>query len=156
MEKLVRTGEIVIGHRNDILSIYGLGSCIALVIYDKQKHFGGMLHVLLPKAPEDSMSYDTRFANHGIKRLINCMIFAGSRKEDLCAKMVGGASFVIKVDGYSDIGKRNIESCRDLLRMYNIPLISENVGGASSRSVSFNMNSFEMIIKMDSQMSKII
>ena len=64
VEKIGRRGEIVlpIGHYALVnskykssnahikISIYGLGSCIALILYDKKSQVSGMSHILLPKA----------------------------------------------------------------------------------------------------------
>jgi chemotaxis protein CheD len=156
MQKIVSTGEVVLAHSNDTLAIYGLGSCIALVIYDESIHVGCMLHVLLPSSPEYSLGLDTRYADSGIKRMLNYLKFAGAKKANLKAKMTGGTHTFSKMGTYSDIGLRNARECRALLAEYNIRLVAEDVGGSMGRSVVFSINDMSFSIRFDNQLIKVI
>ena len=156
MQKIVGTGDVVLGYSGDTLSIYGLGSCIALVIYDPVIKVGCMLHVLLPKAPEDLLFKDTRYANNGFNRMLNYLKFAGAKKDNLLAKMVGGTCSIKAHGPFCDIGKRNESSCKNLLRNNGIKLVSEDCGGIKSRSVFFSISDMKFTIKCDNQLSKVI
>jgi len=156
MQKIVKMGDVVLGHAGDTLSIYGLGSCIALVIYDPAIQVGCMLHVLLPQSPDDKVLFDTRYADQGFDRMMNYLKFAGATKRNLLAKMVGGTSSLKQYGSFGDIGKRNEEACRALLKAHNIQLISEDCGGFKSRSVFFDVSSMKFTIRCDNQLSKVI
>jgi chemotaxis protein CheD len=149
-------GDVVLGYPGDTLAIFGLGSCIALVIYDPIKKVGCMLHVLLPNSPEDSLSIDTRYANNGFQRMLNYLKFAGASKANLLAKMVGGTRNKNTKDSFRDIGERNEISCKKLLFEYGINLVSEDCGGYKSRSVFFSIPDMKYTIRCDNQLSKVI
>ena len=156
MQKIVKMGDVVLGHPGDVLSIYGLGSCIALVIYDPDIKVGCMLHVLLPQSPEEKVMIDTRYADQGFERMMNYLKFAGANKNSLLAKMVGGTSTLKQYGSFGDIGKRNEAACRALLKNHNIQIVSEDCGGFKSRSVFFDISSMKFTIRCDNQLSKVI
>lgn len=156
MQKVVDTGSVVLAHANDTLAIYGLGSCIALVIYDETIHVACMLHVLLPSAPEHSLGLDTKYADSGIKKMLNYLKFAGAKKINLKAKMVGGMHSFYKSISFSDIGLRNARQCKFLLAKYNILLVSEDIGGSMGRSVVFSVADMSFSIRFENQIMKVI
>ncbi len=156
MQKIVGMGDVVLGHLGDTLAIYGLGSCIALVIYDPLKKVGCMLHVLLPQSPVDSLIIDTRYANKGFDRMLNYLKFAGAKKNNLLAKLVGGTRIINDNGSSSDIGKRNEMSCKQLLNDHGIRIVSEDCGGIKSRSVFFTVSDMKFTIRCDNQLSKVI
>ena len=41
-------GEMKIAHNPGLLIVTGIGSCIALVLYDKYVKVGGIAHIMLP------------------------------------------------------------------------------------------------------------
>jgi chemotaxis protein CheD len=156
VQKIVGIGDVVLGYPGDTLAIYGLGSCIALVIYDPELKVGCMLHVLLPNSPNDFIIKDTRYANEGFGRMLNFLKFAGAKKSNLLAKMVGGTSSIISRGSISEIGKRNELSCRRLLNENDIKIVGEDCGGLKSRSVVFSVSDMKFTIRCDNQLSKVI
>ena len=47
-QKVVRVADLQVGGAGDVLMTVGLGSCVAIVLYDRGRAVGGMAHVLLP------------------------------------------------------------------------------------------------------------
>jgi chemotaxis protein CheD len=55
----------------DILITYALGSCIGICIYDRFRHMGGLSHILLPKAFENTNKNEIyKFANTAIAEMV--------------------------------------------------------------------------------------
>ncbi len=116
-----------------------LGSCIGICIYDKGKKTGGMVHVLLPEC----MSSDKpeKYADTAIPLLINTLLKAGCKKENLSAKIAGGAS-MFKFNSntsLSQIGEKNIEMTIKMLEENHIPIMAVDVGGNSGRTIDFHL-----------------
>ena len=62
-----------------------------------------------------------------------------ARRANITAKIAGGARmFEISGGSIGNIGQRNIESVRQILRMEKIPLLWEDVGGTIARTMEFD------------------
>jgi chemotaxis protein CheD len=114
----------------------GLGSCIGLTIYDDNLKIGAMVHIMLP----DSAGRKDRpgkYADTAIPLLLKELTALGSKNRSLVAKMAGGACMFEYFGTNLNIGERNSDTVRSLLKQYNIPLLKEDVGGKVGRSVTF-------------------
>src|SRR5262245_45692391 len=95
-EKLrtVAIGEIIVSSAaEDVLVAYGLGSCVAICLYDPIARVGGMLHALLPTAPTraEIEGAPTRFVEQGVPLLLEAMQRLHARRQRLIARVCGGA-----------------------------------------------------------------
>jgi len=61
------------------MSCIGLGSCIGLIIHDRERETGGMAHVMLPTSQGRS-GRPGKYADTAIPFLLEKMESAGSRK----------------------------------------------------------------------------
>ncbi len=150
MKKVVHIADYKISHNPNILLTNGLGSCIAVALYDKKKKLGGLLHFLLP---DSSLSVDVsnpaKFADMGIDQIVFEMIELGADIKHLKAKIVGGANMFsqIRRKNYTPIGSRNIEAAKVNLDRHGIPIIGEDTGADYGRSVEFYLDSGLVIVK---------
>lgn len=121
-----------------MITTIGLGSCVAIVLYDAVVHVGGMAHVLLPS---ETMSRDrsnpAKFPGTAVPLLLEEMGRLGAIRERVRAKIVGGASMFgnIMPPGGINIGERNITAVREVLAETKIPLVAEDTGSDYGRSV---------------------
>jgi chemotaxis protein CheD len=120
------------------ISTIGLGSCVAIMLYDPSTRIGGMAHVLLPS---ETMSRDrsnpAKFPRTAIPLLLDEMRRLGASMERVRAKIVGGASMfgnLIPAGGIN-IGERNVVAVRDVLDDAKIPIVGEDTGSDYGRSV---------------------
>jgi chemotaxis protein CheD len=116
-----------------------LGSCIGICIYDKEKKTGGLAHILLPECT--SSDKPEKYADTAIPLLINILIKAGCKKENMSAKISGGAS-MFKFNSnisLSQIGEKNIEMTIKQLEENHIPIMAVDVGGNSGRVIDFHL-----------------
>jgi chemotaxis protein CheD len=114
----------------------GLGSCIGLTLYDDSLKIGAMVHIMLP----DSAGRKDRpgkYADTAIPLLLKELSDKGSKTKSLIAKMAGGACMFEYFGTNLNIGERNAERVRAILKENNIPLRKEDIGGKVGRSVTF-------------------
>jgi chemotaxis protein CheD len=120
------------------ISTIGLGSCVAIVLYDPVVHVGALGHVLLPS---QSMSRDqsnpAKFPATIVPILVKEMRELGAALPRIRAKIVGGASMFgsVLVSSGVNIGERNVVAVRDALGDAGIPIIAEDTGNNYGRSV---------------------
>ncbi len=120
----------------------GLGSCVGVVLYDESKQIAGLIHVMLPDSSlgrSDTVNV-AKFADTGIKALIELLKLEGVHAFRLKAKIAGGAQmFQFTSDKDSmRIGPRNVEAVKVELRKNSIPLVAEDTGGNSGRTIEFD------------------
>ena len=113
-EVLVTVGinECVVSDNPDsVLVTYALGSCIAVMAWDRLLHIGGMIHYSLPQAsihPGQAEVMPAKFGDTGIPFLFRSMYDLGAQKRHLVVKVAGGACLNESVfDTNMDIGRRN-------------------------------------------------
>jgi chemotaxis protein CheD len=145
----VRIAHIAVAKEGGRLVAVGLGSCVALTLYDRAKVIGGMAHILLPdpSAARDD-SNPGRFASTAVPLLRAAMIAAGARGP-FEAKLVGGAAlFGSKLgSGGQQMGERNVEATRQALVALRIPITASETGGASGRTVSFDVTDGQLEVR---------
>lgn len=142
MEISVRMGEIKIARSPHILKTVGLGSCVAVILYDSIARIGSLAHVVLPAFSDcvDKTSPD-KFSDAAIKKMIEKMQCCGSLIHNINAQIFGGANMfpeIITENSDMDVGQRNIRAVRNELKLQRINILREEVGGNLGRTVLFN------------------
>ena len=115
-----------------------LGSCVAVCLWDESQGIGGMNHYLLPDGGGVCASAE-RFAPVALRRLLEQLFELGARKENLKAKVFGGACVLeaFRENG-NDLGTKNIEAARHFLEVESIPILAEDIGGKAGRKLVFH------------------
>ncbi len=151
MEITVGIGEIKVMESPYLLKAIGLGSCVAVALYDRSTGIAGLTHVMLPYIEEfHDKSHPTRFTDIAIKMMIDEMKKRGAWAQDIKAKIFGGANMfpeIISSDSLMDIGKKNILAVRQELKKQNIEIIAEEVGDHIGRTVLFDTRDGSVVVK---------
>ena len=124
------------------LSIYGLGSCIALILCDYVHKICGMSHILLPKTIKKIIKYPHKFANLSAKLLMQELINHGAERDNIKAIIVGG-SRIFNLDD-NIMGFDNLGSIKKELNKLKIEIIKEDTGGSKVRIVIFDSKDFSL------------
>ncbi|MFE6167118.1 chemotaxis protein CheD [Viridibacillus arvi] len=133
----------------------GLGSCVGVVLYDELKGVAGLIHVMLPDSQlgrTDSINV-AKFADTGIPAMVNQLKQEGVQPFKLKAKIAGGAQmfqFTSSKDSMR-IGPRNVEAVKLQLKKLSIPLIAEDTGGSSGRTIEFDLHTTKLNIRTVNQ-----
>lgn len=122
-----------------------LGSCVAVCLWDKKLHQGGINHYMMPNWNGSGLA-SPKFGNIAIEKLVNSMFYLGSRREDLVAKVFGGASVLNTEDCVFNIGERNIVVQNNMLADLRIEVVAKSLGGDRGRKLIFN--TFTGVVKM--------
>src|SRR4030042_796785 len=98
-----------------------LGSCVGIILADRQNEVYGLAHVMLPeKSPGDQTL--GKYADSAVPALVPRRgQRAGGPGGKLEAFLVGGASMFEAV-GMSEIGNRNVQAAHKAGRPLNIPV----------------------------------
>lgn len=123
-----------------------LGSCVSVCLWDKEKNMGGMNHYMLPFWNGTGLA-SPKYGNIAMEQLIAKFIKLHSRKENMVAKVFGGARMLQVKSAYFDIGKRNIELAFRMLEEAEIRVIAQSTGGEKGRKIYFNTGSGEVLQK---------
>jgi chemotaxis protein CheD len=149
-EVKVGIGDLNVVLPPDKLITLGLGSCIGIAIIDSINKVAGLAHIMLP----DSTSFTNqnnplKFADLAIPILVKKMEMAGANRRIIKAKIAGGASMFSFPDKSSimDIGGRNGIAVKEVLEKLNIPILSEDLGGNSGRTMIVEAVNCKVFIK---------
>lgn len=144
--ELVGIAQMTVTKAPERICCMGLGSCVAVFLYDPTTKIGGVAHVLLPRAPQGTKT-PAKYADTAVRKLLDETLAKGARKEQLRAKLVGGAQMFpnlnIKV---SDIGKENCEESKKALRHLGIRIAAEDTLGTRGRSAVFDLETGKVSI----------
>lgn len=119
----------------------GLGSCVGVVLYDASKKIAGMVHVMLPDSQlgKSSTLNVAKFADTGIYAMMEMLKSQGVRPFSIKAKIAGGAQmFQFGSNDTIRIGPRNVEAVKAELKRLSIPIVAEDTGGSSGRTIEFD------------------
>ncbi|WP_301108662.1 chemotaxis protein CheD [Sporosarcina sp.] len=119
----------------------GLGSCVGVVLYDASKKIAGMVHVMLPDSQlgKSSTLNAAKFADTGIYAMMEMLKLQGVRPFSIKAKIAGGAQmFQFGSNDTIRIGPRNVEAVKAELKRLSIPIVAEDTGGSSGRTIEFD------------------
>ncbi len=152
MSKMIKIGmaELDICLPPDAITTLGLGSCVGVVLYDPTKKICGMVHVMLPDSTKIKNNENlAKFADTGIEELLKQIVAKGANRKNVVAKIAGGAQmFAFKSDNdMLRVGDRNVEATKEKLKQLQIPLIAEDTGKNSGRTIEFYPETGELLVK---------
>ena len=113
-----------------------LGSCVAACLFDPEEQIGGMNHFMLPDECGDGQD-SARYGTHAMELLINQIMQLGGKRNQLKAKIFGGADVLnLAIPGLS-IGQRNVEFVQRFLDLEGIPIVAHRLRGNNGLRVHF-------------------
>lgn len=146
MDKIfVKIAEMKISNSPNVIITMGLGSCVAVSLYDKTSKIGGLLHFLLPENPSNDSNL-FKYGDSGINEMIKHLKKNGTQLENLEAKIVGGSIMFSQLLKSTEnaVGPRNVKIAKEILEKYGIKIVREDTGGDYGRSVEFYLETGEL------------
>ncbi len=131
-----------------VLVALGLGSCVAICILDPVVRVGAMAHALLPSTTGQTNT-PYRFAETAVPALIAAMEAQGALRSRMQVAVAGGAQMFGSAGSSPilDIGARNAVAARQALTAARLPLLAEDVGGHTGRSVYFHIDTGRLVVR---------
>lgn len=132
----------------------GLGSCVAVSVYDTEVGVGGLLHAMLPDAPNPADT-PAKYVDSGVEEMLRALYDQGASPDSVVAKVVGGSA-MLDISVGEAIGDRNVEAAERTLQAVGVPVVATETGGDAGRSVSFCTGNGEVTIqRVDSEVEVI-
>jgi chemotaxis protein CheD len=147
---VVGIGELAVSNQTDqVIVTYALGSCIAVCLFDPTVRVAAMLHFLLPEASINqrrALEQPAAFGDTGIPLLLEAAARYGLRKKRAIVRLVGGAEVANVVGTSLATGHRNVLAARTVLWRHGLFIDSQDVGGASARTVHLAVKDGRLLI----------
>jgi chemotaxis protein CheD len=125
----------------DTLMAFGLGSCVALCLWDSEAAVAGMAHVVLPGEDPSGMP-NPKFARSALPALMALMRAEGATADPrrLVARLAGGAQILTMaaIHGIARVGAANARVILEVLDEAGLCVEACDLGGSLGRSVWFD------------------
>jgi len=138
--------------KEDVVIKTILGSCISACLYDPENHVVGMNHFLLSGSCRVSrsmpffLSEAGRYGVNAMELVINDMLKLGAKKENLRAKVFGGA-YILRFKRnckFFPVGEMNCIFIREFLKNEGIKIVASSLGGEEGRVIYFHSSDFSV------------
>jgi chemotaxis protein CheD len=139
----------------DMMIVTVLGSCVSACVRDRVSGVGGMNHFMLPDGGGDNdspVSASMRYGTYAMEVLINELLKAGARRENLEAKVFGGGN-VLRGFVAINVGERNAQFVRNYLKVEGIRVVAEDLNDIHPRKVYFFPRTGKVLVKKLKQLN---
>ena len=133
----------------DMLIVTVLGSCVSACIRDRVSGVGGMNHFMLPDGGGDAdnpVSASMRYGTYAMEVLINELLKAGAKRENMEAKVFGGGN-VLRGFTAINVGERNAKFVLEYLKAERMRVIAEDLNDIYPRKVYFFPKTGKVLVK---------
>jgi chemotaxis protein CheD len=133
----------------DMLIVTVLGSCVSACIRDRVSGLGGMNHFMRPDGAGDTaspVSASMRYGTYAMEVLINDLLKAGARRENMEAKVFGGGA-VLRGFTAMNVGERNASFVLNFLKTEKMRVVAEDLNDIYPRKVYFFPRTGKVLVK---------
>jgi chemotaxis protein CheD len=139
-------GEMVLTtNPNSALVAYGLGSCVALTIWDPKVRVAGLAHFMLPSGPLTHPP--VKFVDSGLPQFLSEFKRRGGDPRRAQVKAAGGAAMLAVMASTMEIGRRNAEALQVALGNHGLRLCRADLGGKAGRTVQLEPATGRLLVK---------
>jgi chemotaxis protein CheD len=134
----VGVSEYVVASDGETLIAYGIGSCVAIVLYDPESGVGGLAHAVLPDRDRGEGEATGKFVDAAADALLREMAERGATIGRVEARLAGGSEMIDFEELETDIGEENVAAARERLAAFDVPVVATDTGGDYGRTVEFD------------------
>lgn len=120
-----------------------LGSCVSITLWHPERRVGAMSHFLLPaRGRRTSLEPDGRYGEESMCLMLQELKRMKVNPAQCEGKIFGGGDMFpgkARTNGF-DVGKRNGEAARALLRTHGVQIVSESLYGVGHRQIIFDVS----------------
>ena len=141
-------GELVIVKNGETVWTV-LGSCIAVIFYNKRLNISAVCHAQLPSKTfeahcsescispcgQDEMD-DFKYVSCSIKYMLTSFQKLGIRNNEIDVRLYGGSNMLGLGSEKPRIGEKNIAVAKQLIKENDLTISSEDIRGYSSRAIT--------------------
>ncbi len=143
----LRPGELCIVREPALISTV-LGSCVSVTIHSNLSGVSGMCHAVMPtrgvRCEEAAFHYVDSAVDYMMK------VFDGlcNKNDEVVIKLFGGSDMLGRDEKHHrNIGARNVEMAKDVLRTGGLFPQRSDTGGMLGRKIIFNTMTNEVFLK---------
>jgi len=137
-----------------------LGSCVAITLWHPGLGVGGMCHYLLPEDPGKTRGrlLDPRYADEAMALFLRDIKRSGTCPADYQVGLFGGGNMFTTLErAWSvDIGRRNAEAGRLLLRSHGFSVTYSDLEGRLHRQIVLDVRNGTLSLRCGTERSKIL
>ncbi|SHL00924.1 HDIG domain-containing protein [Desulfatibacillum alkenivorans DSM 16219] len=133
------------GRRKAVLQAV-LGTCVGVVIRDREAGIGGLCHLLLPEPAGTSEAWPKeRYAATGLPLFLADLEAHGASKKRMEAFVAGGALVgpISNLDLELDVGGRTADKVFEILAREGIPVVRSETGGYFTCNLRLDLSAME-------------
>jgi chemotaxis protein CheD len=136
---LLHPGDYFVGDASHRIRTV-LGSCVSVTLWCPRLRVGAMSHYLLASRPPNAES-SSRYGDDVLKLMLARLELLGVQTATCQAKIFGGGHMfrTQALPGAMEIGRRNGEAARSLLKVHGIEPVSESLFGEGHRQIVFDV-----------------
>lgn len=145
----LQPGDIYLGERDTRIRTV-LGSCVSLVLWHPQALLGGMLHYMLPRRTQrETGALDARYGDEAMELMRRDIDAAGVPLREFRVHLFGGGNMFPRVRQTShwQVGRKNVEAARHLIRRFGLSVSDEHVEGNGHRHLIFNVWNGDILLR---------
>jgi chemotaxis protein CheD len=119
-----------------------LGSCVSITLWHPLRHIGAMSHFLLSsRVGTTAAELDGRYAEEAMQLMLRELAREGVAPRECHGKLFGGGNMFPRqvLTSAGNIGQKNGEAARALMREHGVPVVSESLFGVGYREVIFDI-----------------
>jgi chemotaxis protein CheD len=142
-KELIKMGDLILTRTPEKYQVLGIGSCLAILVYDLRHGLFTIAHAILPD-PSIKLKgilegpLPALYVVQAIRTMVRMMKDNGSRRRIMQCKLIGGAHMLTD-DLF--LGKLNIQAALKQLDKEQIEIVGIDVGGSEGRAIlDFNSN----------------
>lgn len=143
IEVFLQPGEYFVGDADYRIRTL-LGSCVSITLWHPRLRIGAMSHFLLARRPSRPCAgYDGRYGEEAMWLMVRELGRLGVTPSACQGKIFGGGNMFpqqARAAGIN-VGQKNGETARDLLRSYGVNIASESLFGIGHRQIIFDVSS---------------
>ena len=142
-EIFLHPGEYYVGHVGCKIRTV-LGSCVSITLWHPGRRIGAMSHFLLSsRGLGKAGALDARYAEEAMSLMLRDLASEQVNPWECQAKLFGGGNMFpgwVAASG-QNLGQKNGETARMLVRAQGIPIVSESLFGVGHRNLIFDIAS---------------
>jgi len=127
-----------------------LGSCVSITLWHPGRRVGAMSHFLLAARPRPSgTALDGRYGDEAVELMRRDLLRLRVPPQECEARLFGGGN-MLPAGSFAyacDIGRRNGEAARRLLRRHGIEIRSEHLFGNGHRRIVFTVGTGDVWVR---------
>jgi chemotaxis protein CheD len=147
---LVGLGELKVTRSPSVVfSCLGIGSCIAICVFDQYYKVGGMAHIVLPHCDGRVGDNLGKYADTSVPLLVDEVIKQGGSRARLTIKIAGGAQMSLApgLKNTFKTGERNLEEVRAAVERQGLTIAGAETGGNKGRTVKMYVDTCRVTVK---------